>query len=107
MKAKNKKYNKFETVYNNARQYALGCKAGSLIVDQRKFDKTCVDFQRFVYLTFRQEVQQLFKMDIDRSAWVFDQNELQTLHTGKKTNKQLCFEFYLENEAYYLASCAV
>jgi len=99
-----KKYNKFKTVYKKARQYALGCKAGSLIVDQLEYDQKSIDFQKFVYLTFRQEVQHIFKMEIDRNAWVFNQNELQTMQTGKKTNKKLCFEFYIENEAYYLAS---
>jgi len=102
-----KKYNKFETIYRNSRQYALGCKVGNLIVDQNEYDTTCVDFRRFVYLNFKKEVQHIFMLNIDMNSWVFNQNELQTLHTGKNTNKQLCFEFYIENEACYLASCVV
>ena len=86
------RYNKFNTVYKYSRQYALIRLAGP-----------SAEYKRFVYQTFKKEVCAMFKHDIDRNAWVFDQNELKTIHTGKQSLKQLCEAYYIESEAMYLA----
>lgn len=97
------KYNKFETVYSNSRLYALGKKAGSKKEDQKDFDATTVDFERFVYATFRQDILMMFGFDVDRNTWVFDQNLLKTYADGRQSLKSLCKSLYFNNEAAFLA----
>lgn len=98
-----KKYNKFITVYKDSRHNALLAKAGLQLADQQKLDTSNVSFKRFVYQTFKQEVQKMFGLNIDRNTWVFDQNELKENSNGKESLKILCETYYFNNEALFLA----
>jgi hypothetical protein len=90
---------KFETIYRNQRQYVLSCLAGSKLNNQGEVDTNAVSFRRTVYQSLRQEVQMQFNQNVDRNAWVFDQNELKTRHTGKQTLKALCLDYFVELES--------
>lgn len=98
------RYNKFNTIYSNARQYVLSREAGPRLVDQLTFDRRSVSYQRYVYLSFRQTVQAMFNIDIDSNGWVFDQNQLKTIHNGRESLKELCLSFYSNNEALFIAN---
>jgi hypothetical protein len=95
---------KFETIYRNQRQYVLSELAGSRVKDQANIDTKTVHFQRLVYQSVKQEIQMQFGRNVDRNAWVFDQNQLKTHHTGKQTLKALCLDYFVELEASYLAA---
>jgi hypothetical protein len=97
-------YNKFETVYRNARLYALGKLAGSKLADQKKYDASTPEFEKLAYLGFKQDVQVMFGFEIDRNTFLFDQNGLKTAHNGRESLKSLCKGYYFEAEALYLAN---
>lgn len=89
-----KRYNKFETIYRDARLYV-----GS------QHTKNSIRHQREIYLTFRQEIGALFNITTihDRNDWVFVQNELKEKHNGKESLKRLCEALYFNAEADYLS----
>ena len=91
--------NKFETVYNYSRSY---CKAtfkdGSYTATKINNDTT---FQRRVYQNFQFELNRILHLNPSDNAWIFDQNELKTIHNGKQTTKELCRTLYFNAEAQY------
>ena len=95
-------YNKFETIYRESRQYVLGIATGTSLHDQSKYDRRQSGYERLVYQSFKQSVQQAFHIDVDRNAWVFDQNQLKTRSDGKESLKCLCETFYLNTESLFL-----
>jgi hypothetical protein len=98
------RYNKFETVYRNARLYALGKLAGSKLEDQKKYGTCTPEFEKLAYSCFKQDVQLKFGFEIDRNTFLFDQNGLKTTHNGRESLKSLCKGYYFEAEALYLAN---
>ena len=65
-------------------------------------DRRQSGYERLVYQSFKQSVQQAFHIDVDRNAWVFDQNQLKTRSDGKESLKCLCETFYLNTESLFL-----
>jgi hypothetical protein len=90
---------KFETIYRNQRQYVLSCLIGHKLNAQAEVDTNDVALKRLVYQSVKQEIQMQFGRNVDRNAWVFDQNELKTSYTGKQTLKALCRAYFVELQA--------
>ncbi len=90
---------KFETIYRNQRQYVLSCLIGHKLNAQAEVDTNDVSLKRLVYQSVKQEIQMQFGRNVDRNAWVFDQNELKTSYTGKQTLKALCRAYFVELQA--------
>lgn len=102
MKNEIKMYKNFETLYQYSRHYALVKKAGSRINDQKSYDTNSIEYQRLVYQTMKQEACSIFKLDIDRNPWIFNQNLLKNKYNGKETLKQLCLTYYIDAEVLFL-----
>ena len=91
---------KFETLYKKVKNYTIHRKCKSPHIKDhnifwRNRDK---EFERFFYQSFRLELQHILKFNPDQNAWVFDQNELNTKYTGKLSLKQLCLQYYNNQE---------
>jgi len=90
--------NQFTTIYNKSRDYckATFIKDGSYTATKIKDDSA---FQRHVYQAFQNELNSSLQLDPYNNAWIFDQNELKTIHTGRQTTKEMCRTLYFNAEA--------
>ena len=103
-----RKLKKFETVYKNARLWALSRSSGSKLEEQKKYNTKASKYESLVYATFVQETQWIFfaKAEKNPSTWVFYQNHHKKTYDGKETLKSLCYGYFIEAEALYLANKA-
>lgn len=85
--------NKFNTVYTWSRMYVTGSMYGGKVKDQPK-NNTDVNYERRVFRSFKQEVQMALGLDVNTNTWIFEQNLLKTIHTGKDSLRSLCETFY-------------
>jgi len=101
-----RKIKKFETIYNHARLWALGRLAGGRLVDQKKYDTKRLEFQSLAYITFKLETQWVFSAPFDQSVVAVYQNYIKEKQDSKQSLKNLCYSYFLQKEAIYLAKNA-